>query len=75
LALKLGGFEKVRKLTMLQVRLLAGVMADDQLFQAKIHGYEVKGEKPKAHYATTDDIRALASFMGAQLVPFSGTGD
>ncbi len=53
---------------MLQVRLLAGVMADD-------HGCEVKGEKPKAHYATTDDIRALASFMGAQLVPFSGTGD
>ena len=45
LALKLGGFEKVRKLTVLQARLLADVMADDQLFLAKIHGCEIKGEK------------------------------
>ncbi len=30
---------------MLQARLLADVMADDQLFLAKIHGCEIKGEK------------------------------
>lgn len=75
MALKLGGFEKVRKLTALQVSLLAEAMKDERIFLGKIHDREVKGEKPKAHYATTDDIRALAGFMGAQLVPFSGTDD
>ena len=42
MALRLGGFDKVRKLTVLQSRLLSEAIADEQLFQAKIHGCEIE---------------------------------
>ena len=52
----LGGFEKVRKLTILQARLLSDVIADEQMFQIKIHGCEVGGEnKDEAVYTNFSD--------------------
>jgi len=55
LALRLGGFDKVRKLTVLQSRLLSEAIADEQLFQAKIHGCEVK-ESEKVKLQSFSDV-------------------
>jgi phosphoserine aminotransferase len=53
-AKELGGFDKVRKLTILQARLLSEVIAEEQLFQAKIHGCEVE-EKEKVKLQSFSD--------------------
>jgi len=60
----LGGFEKVRKLTILQARLLADVMADEQLFQAKIHGCEIKGEKEEGYKDFSQGFNAMKAMFG-----------
>ena len=61
LALKLGGFGKVKKLTILQARLLSEVIADEQLFLAKIHGCEIEGEKKDSEQFTSfsDAFKAM----------------
>ncbi len=63
LALRLGGYDKVRKLTLLQVQAMLKEIVDEQLFLAKIHGCEV-GEENQLHEATSSDIAALMKFVG-----------
>ena len=44
-ALVLGGFDKVRKLTLLQSRLLSKVLADERKFQIRLHGGTVEEQE------------------------------
>jgi len=57
LALELGGFDKVRKLTVLQSRLLSEVVADKQLFQAKIHGCAAEQKDPVKMQSFSDAFK------------------
>ena len=51
IALKLGGFEKVRKLTVYQAKLLIEAITDEQMFIAKVHGAKVEGETSEEEVA------------------------
>lgn len=50
-------------MTILQARLLSEVIADEQIYQARIHGCEVE-EQEDLREATSSDIQALMAFAG-----------
>ena len=62
MALRLGGFDKVRKLTVLQSRLLSEAMADEQLWLARINGCEI--EEKTTREANSEDIALLLGMFG-----------
>lgn len=62
LALRLGGYDKVRKLTLPQVQAMVNSMVDEQEFWVKLLGGEVKKEAPKE--ATEDDLNMLLGMFG-----------
>lgn len=49
---------------MLQARLLADVMEDEQLFLLKIHGYKVKGEKEEGYQDFSQGFNAMKAMFG-----------
>jgi hypothetical protein len=56
LALELGGFDKVRKLTALQASLLAEELVERQLFLARVNGCEIEDkESPEEEFTSFSD--------------------
>lgn len=59
LAIRLGGYDKVRKLTLPQVQLMLKGIVEEQLFLAKIHGCETK-EEEKQEFTTFSNAFDMA---------------
>ncbi len=49
---------------MLQIKLLADVMEDEQLFLLKIHGCEIKGEKEEGYQDFSQGFNAMRAMFG-----------
>lgn len=58
-ALKLGGFDKVRKLTISQFRAIAEEIAEDKKTLYKLHGFEIKEQKQEKMQSFSEAFKAM----------------